>query len=1159
MQVRSVIRAVVLLVFVVESFAVGASKDAKPMLRIDAGGHMGGPTFMAFTPDGRYLVTSGQGKAARIRDLRTGAEHVTRPQIGETGWVGKLAAAALSPGDDAFVLSGAFSHRSMRLLVVDVSTGRLKTWITLPKGCLGPVAMAFSPDGRWLALGNQIVNADIVMLERRGSNAWELVRTLKEHNTGQGYQRADRISFAPTGDRFASSGYDRSLRLWRRTGGTWQCHYRKKGFRAGKSFNYSPDGRLLAWGEKRNVVLCNADTGEIVRSIECVPEGHGNAGRVAFAPDGRRLLVGTLWQSRRRVSAFICSVSDGRVLATFGRHRHRVTHVAWSPDGQFAATSDSFGDIYVWRAATGEMVHDFSCKAEGMRSIAWARDGRRAVAFGRRTMQSWDEVPEKRPLHQSFDLSELALADITTRSATDSDEWQRGVRERDGWSLKLVGQPGHDGARVEIQEHGRAQRTIQRDYHRMTWAFLGDQRVAIVSSRGELRGLWLWDAKSGSRVRQFTGALHGYLDALAPSPDDRFLAAARDDGTVLTWNVETGEPLLSLFVAKDREWVAWTPEGYYACSVQGDQYIGWHVNQGPDKLAKFYRARQFAKQFHRPDIVRRVIETGDTKEAIRLANKAPGRTAKKQIKTADIARHEPPEVAITSPKDGAVVDQTTVRVVATVRATAGNPVERVTILVNGKPIDATRGFAGVATSESATTDGATTVSQDVTLSPGENIIGVVAANAYSTSAPQMIAVTCRMQDVRKPDLYVLAIGVSEYKNPQYNLKSAHADAEAIADALKQQQGKLFGRAQARVLTNQKASRGDILDGVDWLLKETTQRDLAIMFIAGHGKRDSRGNYYFLPHEADIDRLRRTGVPWTELQSVLADLPSKRLLFVDTCHAGAVTGARTRSADSLTDAIRDLIADEVGAVVMAASTGRELSHERDDWGHGAFTKALLEGFEGKADYNGDGAVYLTELDAYVTDRVKALTKGAQHPTTNKPSTVRSFPIVSTGLGRPAPAEAALGAVAAAAVPTAQEGPTRLVVQIEPPGATVLVDGKSMELKQDGRVLFTDVTPGSHMLDVRKEGYAKLEKLLAVPAGGMDGKVKLAALRQIVTLHTKSGGKLDGELVSRTDESITFLWRGKRKMTLPKAQCARVELGKAEPQAASTFEAVRALRR
>jgi hypothetical protein len=37
------------------------------------------------------------------------------------------------------------------------------------------------------------------------------------------------------------------------------------------------------------------------------------------------------------------------------------------------------------------------------------------------------------------------------------------------------------------------------------------------------------------------------------------------------------------------------------------------------------------------------------------------------------------------------------------------------------------------------------------------------------------------------------------------------------------------------------------------------------------------------------------------------------------------------------------------------------------------------------------VYLNELDAYVTDRVKELTKGQQHPVTAKPTSIRSFPL------------------------------------------------------------------------------------------------------------------------------------------------------------------------
>ncbi len=88
--------------------------------------------------------------------------------------------------------------------------------------------------------------------------------------------------------------------------------------------------------------------------------------------------------------------------------------------------------------------------------------------------------------------------------------------------------------------------------------------------------------------------------------------------------------------------------------------------------------------------------------------------------------------------------------------------------------------------------------------------------------------------------------------------------------------------------------------------------------------------------------------------------------------------------------------------MAASTGREVSQERREWGHGAFTLALLEAISGRrlcqaksatplsADLNRDGLIHLVELDAYITNRVKELTDGAQHPMTHR-GDVPSFPV------------------------------------------------------------------------------------------------------------------------------------------------------------------------
>ena len=166
--------------------------------------------------------------------------------------------------------------------------------------------------------------------------------------------------------------------------------------------------------------------------------------------------------------------------------------------------------------------------------------------------------------------------------------------------------------------------------------------------------------------------------------------------------------------------------------------------------------------------------------------------------------------------------------------------------------------------------------------------------------------------------------------------------------------------------------------------------MAVVFIAGHGLKDNLGSYYFLPHDGDVQRLRRTAVKWIDFNDVVSNLPSKTLFLIDTCNSGSATGKR-RGVQDMTDVIKDLMQSDTGLVVMTASTGREFSAEKPAWGHGAFTKALIDGLNGKADYNGNHRVEIKELDLYVTERVKQLTGGRQHPTTEIPNTLPNFPI------------------------------------------------------------------------------------------------------------------------------------------------------------------------
>lgn len=147
-------------------------------------------------------------------------------------------------------------------------------------------------------------------------------------------------------------------------------------------------------------------------------------------------------------------------------------------------------------------------------------------------------------------------------------------------------------------------------------------------------------------------------------------------------------------------------------------------------------------------------------------------------------------------------------------------------------------------------------------------------------------------------------------------------------------------------------------------------------------------------DADAQDLLSTCVSAETLKTGLKATPGRVILMLDACHSGGLDKARGRKRDSASltdDLVRDLISDESGLIVMASSTGRESSLENNEHRRGNFSLALTEGLSGQADFNKDGTIYNHELDLYVTDRVKSLSKGRQHPVSEKPTSVRAFPL------------------------------------------------------------------------------------------------------------------------------------------------------------------------
>jgi uncharacterized caspase-like protein len=287
------------------------------------------------------------------------------------------------------------------------------------------------------------------------------------------------------------------------------------------------------------------------------------------------------------------------------------------------------------------------------------------------------------------------------------------------------------------------------------------------------------------------------------------------------------------------------------------------------------------------------------------------------------------------------------------------------------------------------------IEQEITLTAGKNEIAIFAANS-DTGATSEKRIVLHNIEWLKPKAYMVSIGISNYEKGELQLEYADDDAQAMSRLFRAQEGKLYKSVTIKELYNEDATRNNILDALEWLEKETTQKDVAVIFVAAHGANDDKGNYYLLPTDSDQEKLRRTGVDWSDFVDILGNLPSRVLFFLDTCHSGQLGKNlfRFRGTEiDNTEAIRELASDENGVVILAASTGKELSMEHPDWEHGAFTRALLDGMEaGEAEQTPDSVIYLRELDYYISERVKELTEGNQHPTTLKPSTISRFPII-----------------------------------------------------------------------------------------------------------------------------------------------------------------------
>ena len=399
-------------------------------------------------------------------------------------------------------------------------------------------------------------------------------------------------------------------------------------------------------------------------------------------------------------------------------------------------------------------------------------------------------------------------------------------------------------------------------------------------SGGWDRTVKLWDAASGKLIRTFEGH-SGSVWSVAFSPDGTRLLSGSFDGTVRVWTAASGQHLASLFGSHDGQWLAMTPEGFFAASPAGHRLLS--IVRG----LEVFSIDQFYQVLYRPDLVREKL-AGDPDGKVRDA--AARLDLAKLIESGRV-----PKVAIVSHKAEDSSSSDLVNLEASLTDEGGG-IGKVEWRISNK---GSGNRLTIAVFEKVAAAGPSIVlKQAVALDPGENTIELVAYNGKNLvrSVPARTKVFWRggPAPTVPPRLHVLAIGINDYSDSKLKLKFAVPDAMAFAVALKEAGKQHYEEVIPTLVLDSDATEANLDRVFDDLAQKIQPRDVFVLLAAGRGvTRD--GRYYFIPqdfkYQTETSYAERA-IGQDRIQAWLARIPARKSVIIfDTSESGTVAGAQ----------------------------------------------------------------------------------------------------------------------------------------------------------------------------------------------------------------------------------------------------------------------------
>jgi WD40 repeat protein len=522
----------------------------------DSNGQTVSVTKLAFSPDGKRLLTCGMDLSIRIWDWEKGQVVNRLDQDVATGFP---TAIAFSPDGLYYVIGNMSDKTPNNVRVVRVEGNKEVSRFLGHSAGISCVAVA--PDNRRVVSGSQDGTVRVSDLR----SATEFV-AFKKHN-GIVYS----VAVSADGKWVLSGADDKVVRLWELDTGR-EVH-RFEGNEAGVTsvgflrdsryaFSSAADNTVRIWrlppADSQAPPSADQDTTKSQDTVT-LKEHTDYVSSVAWSIDGKQIASGGLGGDQ---TVKIWNATTGQCTFTFKEQRS-ITSVAWSPDSKRVVSGSADGPVKVWEAKTGHVTLRVNPHSKRVSSLAWSRDGERiASASHDGTLKVWDATTGQ----ESF----------TLKGHTDyvkSVAWSR-----DG---KQIVTGSNDGS-VKVWDATTGKETLSLPGYAADWSPDGKRIVVSIADNT----MKVWDATTGREGATLKGHKKS-VTCVAWSPDGSQIASGSWDNTVKVWDATTGKENLTLEGHTDKvNSVAWSPDGKRLVSGSNDLTVKvWKV-EGREPASK---------------------------------------------------------------------------------------------------------------------------------------------------------------------------------------------------------------------------------------------------------------------------------------------------------------------------------------------------------------------------------------------------------------------------------------------------------------------------------------------------------------------------------------------------------------------------------------------